>query len=175
MPVDSIHFERSSYREMLIEHLFSGELMRHFWQKRGDLLEVAKPQVDDGGYDLILEANGIVRHVQLKSSHRASSLSQINIALSLGTKPDGCAIVIRFDDESLALGPFHFFGGGPGQPLPDISGLRVAQTPRRNREGQRVERPAHRCVPLRRFERIGSIGDLAARLFGASSHRIAPP
>jgi hypothetical protein len=164
--VHEIHFLRSSYREMLIEHLFAGELMRHYWQRKESLLEVAKPQVDDGGYDLIIEANGEMRHVQLKSSHQNSRLRETNVALSLANKPGGCVIVVRFEEESLKLGPFHFFGGRPGEPMPDIRGYKVTRNTRRNKEGGRNERPAHRTIPLSKFEVIPDIFRLAERLFG---------
>ena len=62
------HSARPSHREALFEHLFAGEVMKHLWQRGDWRLEVFKPQVDDGGYNLVLEANAIVRHVQLKSS-----------------------------------------------------------------------------------------------------------
>jgi hypothetical protein len=55
MPVRD-HSLLSSYREMVLEHLFSGEVMRHVWLSGIKRLEVLKPQVDDGGYDLVLEA-----------------------------------------------------------------------------------------------------------------------
>jgi hypothetical protein len=29
-----------------------------------------KPQVDDAGYDLVVEANGVIRHIQRKSLFR---------------------------------------------------------------------------------------------------------
>lgn len=64
----SEHSLHSSYREMLLEHLFAGEVMRHMWLAGCNRLEILKPQVDDGGYDLVLEANSYVRHVQLKPS-----------------------------------------------------------------------------------------------------------
>jgi hypothetical protein len=41
--------------------LFAGEVMKHLWRRGDWRLEVLKPQVDDGGYDLVLEANAIVR------------------------------------------------------------------------------------------------------------------
>lgn len=164
--MDAIHSERSSYREILIEHVFSAELMKLFWHARGSLLEVAKPQVDDGGYDLVMEVNGIIRHVQLKSSHGTSHLRQTTVALSLGRKPSGCVIVVRFAEPTLELGPFHFFGGAPGEPLPDLSGFKVAKRTTPNREGTRPERAAHRCVPLSRFTPVAELRDLAAKLFG---------
>ena len=164
--LNRIHFERSSYREMLIEHVFAGELMRHYWLLEKDLLEVAKPQVDDGGYDLILQANGVIRHLQLKSSHATSKLQTANVALSLGDKPSGCVVVIRFNADTLQIGPFQFFGGLPGERLPNISGFKAAKNPRPNMQGVKTERPAHRCVPLTRFERLASLELLAERLFG---------
>ncbi len=47
--------------------LFIGELLKISWASKKCDLEFAKPEVDNAGYDLILEANGIIRHVQLKS------------------------------------------------------------------------------------------------------------
>jgi hypothetical protein len=165
-PVDSIHFERSSYREMLIEHVFAGDLMRRYWLIGKGLLEVAKPQVDDGGYDLILEANGVIRHLQLKSTHSASRLKVANVALSLGNKPSGCVVVIRFNTDTLQIGPFEFFGGSPNEPLPNISMFKAVKNTRPNMEGVKKEREKHRCVPLTRFEKIASLELLAERLFG---------
>jgi hypothetical protein len=68
MPDDNIHSLRSFHREALFEHLFAGEIMRRLWIRGERRLEVLKPQVDDGGYDLVLEANGVVRDVQMKAS-----------------------------------------------------------------------------------------------------------
>ncbi len=117
----------SSYREMLLEHLFSGEVMRHLWLRGNIRIETLKPQVDDAGYDLVLEANGVVRHVQLKSSHRDSSTADVKVSLSLAKKPSGCVIWLWFDPLTLQLGPFLWFGGAPGQPLPQIANLKVAK------------------------------------------------
>jgi hypothetical protein len=64
------------YREMLIEHLFAGEVTRHLWLSGVVRIEVLKPQVDDGGYDLVLEAGGVVRHFQLKATHIHPQLSR---------------------------------------------------------------------------------------------------
>ena len=35
------------------------------------------PQVDDGGYDLVFDVNAVVRHVQLKSSFRGSTVREL--------------------------------------------------------------------------------------------------
>jgi hypothetical protein len=65
----SEHNLYSSYREMLLEHLFAGAVMRHLWLRGFGRLEMLKPRVDNSGYDLVLEAHDIVRHKQLKASH----------------------------------------------------------------------------------------------------------
>jgi hypothetical protein len=65
---DPSHYAESSARENLIEHVFLGELLRGLWRKNVRDLEVLRPEVDSGGYDLALEFKGVTRHVQLKSS-----------------------------------------------------------------------------------------------------------
>ncbi|MBL4761454.1 MAG: hypothetical protein JKY93_01990 [Gammaproteobacteria bacterium] len=56
----SKHNEHSSYREKLIEHLFAGELLKLSWFEHDCGLEIAKPEVDNSGYDIIAECYGIV-------------------------------------------------------------------------------------------------------------------
>lgn len=87
------HSLYSRYREALFEHIFAAEVMRHLWRRGNVRIEVLKPQVDEGGYDLVLEANGVVRHVQLKSSHHGSSTSVAKVSLHLARKPSGCVIL----------------------------------------------------------------------------------
>jgi hypothetical protein len=72
-PGDAAHFADSSARENLIEHVFLGELLRGLWRKSVRDLEVLRPEVDSGGYDLALEFRGMTRHMQLKSSYRGGS------------------------------------------------------------------------------------------------------
>ena len=64
-----------------------------------------KPQVDDAGYDLLLESNGIARHLQLKASFHGSRTARQNIRLELAKKPSGCVVWILFDTKTLGLGP----------------------------------------------------------------------
>jgi hypothetical protein len=67
------HSLHSSQREALLEHLFSGEVMRQLWLLGIFNLEVLKPEVDYSGYDLVFETGPIVRHVQLKSTQQAQA------------------------------------------------------------------------------------------------------
>ena len=60
----------SSSREKMLEHVFVSELLQEAWFRYGRTLEVLRSEVDSAGYDLVLEFNGVIRHVQLKSSRR---------------------------------------------------------------------------------------------------------
>ncbi len=156
---NNLHTELSSYREMLLEHLFSGALMRHLWLSRRQRMELLKPQVDDGGYDLVLEVGGIVRHVQLKASHLTSATARQSINIALAEKPSGCVIWVRFNEDTLDLGPFLWFGGKPGEPLPDLSGFQVAVHAKANAQGVKTQRPRIRSVPKSAFVSLLSVED----------------
>ena len=57
--------------------MFLGELLRGLWRKNVRDLEVLRPEVDNGGYDLALEFRGLTRHVQLKSSYRGARRADV--------------------------------------------------------------------------------------------------
>lgn len=156
----------SSYRESLLEHVFSAEVMRHLWLRGNTRIETLKPQVDDGGYDLVLEANGVVRHVQLKASHLGSSTRQVNANTHLMKKPSGCVIWLWFDKTTLALGPFRWFGGPPGRRLPDITNYPIAKHTKGNSKGTKLDRPNLRVIKKKQFEVVKSIDELIFKLFG---------
>ena len=160
------HSLMSSYREMLLEHLFAGELMRYVWCSGFKRMDLLKPQVDDGGYDLVLEANGVLRHVQLKSTFRGSKVARFTVNLALAEKPSGCVVVILCDPETLDLGPFLWFGGPPGKPLPDLKGFQVARHTKGNAQGVKLERPNLRVLPLSALVRLDKLAKLAEFLFG---------
>ena len=159
------HSLLSSYREMLLEHLFAGEIMRHVWLSGVKRLEILKPQVDDGGYDLVLEAGNIVRHVQLKATFHGSTVRRFNVNLGLAQKPSGCVVVLLFDPKSLALGPFLWFGGSPGKPLPSL-GNRIARHTRATAQGIKGTRPHIRMLRRSSFKQVATVSGLAKLLFG---------
>jgi hypothetical protein len=55
-PPNEAHYVESSARENLIEHVFLGELLRGLWRMNVRDLEVLRPEVDSGGYDLARSA-----------------------------------------------------------------------------------------------------------------------
>jgi hypothetical protein len=52
------------------------------------------------GYDLVVESSGVIRHIQLKASHRLAKTAELDIHVGLQGKPSACVIWIRFDADS---------------------------------------------------------------------------
>src|SRR5688572_9636258 len=112
---DESLFLHSSLREKVLEHLFVGDLLRCLWRLGRRDIEVLRAEVDYAGYDLVLECNRVVRHVQLKSSHRNSATRSVNAHVGLPLKPSACIVWIRFDPSTMELRLFLWFGAEPGQ------------------------------------------------------------
>jgi hypothetical protein len=163
----SIHSTESSLREKIIEHLFVGELLRCLWCKGVRDVEVLRAEVDRNGYDLVIESRGIVRHVQLKASHRRAKTAALNIHINLQAKPSACVIWIQFDPESMALGPYLWFGAKAGQRIQALGDI-VARHSKANSEGIKSERRNHRVIKRARLETVASLDELVERLFGIS-------
>ncbi len=128
-------------------------------------MEVSKPEVDNSGYDLIIEANGFLRHVQLKTAFVGAETSRQNIHVSLAKKQSGCVVWIYFNQDTLELGPFLFFGGQPGDPLPDISSFETAKHTKGDSSGLKKERSNVRVVKKRKFEEYSTVKDIYKALF----------
>jgi hypothetical protein len=163
--VDAALYLESSLREKILEHVLVGDLLRALWRAGRRDIEVLRAEVDRGGYDLVLQANGIVRHIQLKSSYAASSTADVNVHVNLARKPGGCVLWVLFDPTSFTLGPFLWLGGAPGQPLPDL-GAKVARHSKGDRDGYKAERPNHRTVGKGKFTRLNSMEEVVGALFG---------
>ncbi|EQB00235.1 hypothetical protein L288_18530 [Sphingobium quisquiliarum P25] len=157
--------EHSVLREKVLEHALLTELAKAILFHQGVTLEVLRPEFDANGYDLVIEANGVLRHVQLKAMRKGGKRAHVDIALALADKPAGCVVWFTVDTETLAMGPFLWLGGKPGEPLPDL-GDRVTRHTKANAEGKKAERAGHRRVPIARFTRLDTIQDLAMAMFG---------
>ena len=163
------HSLHSSYREKLIEHLVIGELLKFSWKNKDFTLEVSKPEVDNSGYDIIAEANGVIRHIQLKTAFIGSATATQKIHISLAKKPSGCVVLVYFNNETLELGPYYFFGAGPGLPLPSLENLKTAKHTKGDSTGLKLERPNIRILNKGRFDKLESINKLYSQLFGNAS------
>ncbi len=159
------HSQNSSFREKLIEHLFIGELLKISWKNKDFSFEVAKPEVDNSGYDLIIESNNILRHIQLESAFIGSTTASQNINISLSKKPSGCVIWIYFNQDNLELGPFLFFGNKPGRPLPCLESYKTAKHTRANSTGHKAERKNIKTVSKNKFTTLSTVEEVYKILF----------
>ena len=165
----SKHTEHSSYREKLIEHLFVGELLKLSWKNGDCQLEIAKPEVDNSGYDIIAENNNLVRHIQLKASYIGGKTSRQKVHIKLSQKPSGCIVWVYFDENTLDLGPFYYFGCEPGKPLPDIHDAKIARHTKGDQGGYKAERPNIRELNKGNFTKYETIQDIYGALFGKNA------
>lgn len=159
------HSTNSTLRERIVEHVFVGEALRWLWCRGVTDVEVLRSEFDAFGYDLVMTRGPIQRHIQFKTGLGAKPV-RVSVGDALAAKPSGCVIWIAITPE-LDLGPFWWFGAPPGEPLPDMSGLRRPLRIGRRKEGDRPVRQRHRTVPTRLFERIDTVGGVLERLFGA--------
>jgi len=160
---DAIHNTASSLREQYLEHGFLGELCKEMW-KRGTEMDILRSHTDRSGYDILLEANGIERHIQMKSSFVGAKTSRQKINIRLADKPAGCVIWIRFNPDTLDLVEFLWFGSSPRKPLPEL-GNKIGKHEKGNSEGYKAQRAAIRVINKGRFQKIRCMSDLADRLF----------
>lgn len=144
----------SNYYEELVEHVFVSEILQESWFRFNKSVEVLHSEIDNSGYDLVLECNGIIRHVQLKTSIAGGRRSSVNINKGLVEKPSGCIIwIIRnYDEDRKRIDlEYLFFGNEPGCPLPDISDFKVSKHTKADSQGLKKERPMIREVPKSKF------------------------
>jgi hypothetical protein len=158
------HYQYSSLRERIVEHIFVGDALRELWREGITDVEVLRSEFDAHGYDLVMSRGGIVRHIQLKASTKLKPI-RVSISRALFEKPSGCVIWICVS-AGLELGPFYWLGAEPSEPLAARDDLRAAKG-RRNKDGTRLERPNHVYIPDAQFELISSMRGVLERLFGS--------
>ena len=131
--------------------------------------DVLRAETDAAGYDIVVEVGSIARQIQLKSSARCAKTSRQKVHLALGQKVSGCVLCVKFDPANMELGPFLWFGGTPGSPLPDITDEKsfpVAKHTKGNAKGVKTERKSIRVVSSRHFIDLKTIDEVIERLFG---------
>jgi hypothetical protein len=161
-----VHFRQSTLRERIVEHVFVGDALRRLWQLHVSDVEVLRSEFDAGGYNLVMSRGTIVRHIQFKTATVGGKTASIKASLKLADKPSGCVLWILVT-PGLELQSYLWFGGMPGQPLPNISAMNVARHTKGNVLGVKAERPDHRIIPRSQFERLGSLDEVLQHLFGA--------
>ena len=163
MASDDRQFTHATLRERIVEHVFVGDVLRTLWRRGVTDVEILRSEFDAHGYDVVMSRGSVVRHIQFKTQKDRNR--NVKVSLALAEKPSGCVIWIGID-EDLNLKHFRWFGGLPGQPLPEIKDFKVARRETRNKAGERPVRLNHRMVPRRAFELVDTIDKVVVRLFG---------
>ena len=152
----------SAFFAQMTEHVFMAEVLQEAYYGFGKRVEVLRSEVDAYGYDLALECNGILRHVQLKASQSARN---VTVHLSLSDKPKACVIWIRRKEDRTAgrmTLSYLFFGGEAKQRMPSIQHFPMGKHTR----GDKKQRPDTRVLKKRDFRRIQDTEELLRVLFG---------
>ena len=165
----SARYLKSNFYEQLVEHAFISELLQEAWFRYGKTVEVLSSEIDSSGYDLLLECNGVIRHVQLKNSIAGAKTAYQKINITLAEKPGGCVVwLMREEDESknrINL-KYLYFGDAPGKPLPSLETFKIAKHTKGNAQGVKKERPLIRQAPKSKFIELSGINELLGKHFG---------
>lgn len=168
-----MHSIHSTLRERIVEHVFVGEALRTLWRRGITDVEVLRSEFDAHGYDLVMGRGTIVRHIQFKTGIR-NKPAAVSVGRALATKPSGCVIWISVSLD-LSLGPYWWFGGAPGEPLPDLTGFASPKRIGRRETGERPLRINHSKVPSAEFRRLDTLDEVLETLFGPLPNESAPP
>ncbi|MEQ1495793.1 MAG: hypothetical protein ABL912_08530 [Novosphingobium sp.] len=155
----------STTREMILEHRFLADLTSTLWSDGIFDFSVSHSEVDNSGYDVIIEAGSVTRHIQLKGMQAGGKRSDFDLQLRLQDKPSACAVVLIHDPKTLAIEEYRLFAGAPGDPIPAL-GEKIAKHSKGDSDGYKAQRPSLRNVPLSRFVPVADIAVLAGLLFG---------
>ena len=159
------HSRHSVLREVILEHLLVGELLRALWKRDVVDAEILRSEFDGGGYDLVVSRNKITRHVQLKATMVEGKRSTVDVSLNLASKPSGC-VVWMFVTPDLRFHHFLWFGARAGWTLPDISMGKVVKHTKGDSEGTKLDRPNLREVKKSDFVEVRGVEELLDLLLG---------
>lgn len=160
---------KSNYYEQIVEHVFISEVLQEAWFRYRKVVEVLKSEIDSSGYDVVLECNGYIRHIQLKTSYFNAKTAYQDVNIALTSKPSGCVVwILRHEDsdECRMKLKYRFFGGIPGEPLPSLDNFKIAKHTKANAQGIKSERPSKRKVPKGSFYNVDGISELLFFMFG---------
>lgn len=161
-----VGYQESKTVEKLIEHIFLAEVLQECWFRRRRVVEVLRAEVDAAGYDLVLEAGGTIRHVQLKASRKGSRTARQTINSKLQDREGGCVVWVYYavDKDTCRARLTYRWRDVEVEGLPDTVG-------RHTRGGKK--RPKMRVVPRGGFAPVADTSALVDLLFptlaGASS------
>ena len=157
--------EESDYAEIFMEHLFISDLQQHCAFVRDHKVEVLRAEVDNSGYDLVLEHKGIIRHVQLKSRHRKGKKRFQDLNRALEDHQGGCVVWMFWepDDSGKAVLTYRWWGGLPRQKKTESFGTKPGRKSSQQRLGWGDFKPYDEKPGSENF---CGIDEIAKKLFG---------
>lgn len=166
--------ERSSHVENVLRHAFLAELASEVWRDDpNEPLGISNAEVDDSGYDVVIERNAIIRRIQIKQHHEGKVPRAYSVRVGFATYPGSCIVAIAHSLIDLRPVSYSYYGSGPEEPMPYIEAHRSTKAPgRRTADGQRIIRLKYRDVPFSRFKKNLSIRQLIEELFPGSNGNV---
>lgn len=95
--LQTVSYQESKTVEKLTEHIFLAEVLQECWFRRRKPVEVLRSEVDASGYDLVLEVDGTIRHVQLKASRMGAKTIRQTINSKLQERAGGCIVWLFYE------------------------------------------------------------------------------
>ena len=160
------HATYSQLRESITTHAFLAAIGTEIWRRRHFDAEILRAEFDAAGYDLVVTANGVTRHIQLKTRNLSGKRASYGTSQRLADQPSGCVVVLHIDDGDLHIREYGLFAGPPGQPLPEITSYRATKHTKGDSTGRKAVRKARWEVPKSRFETYEQVTQLYDALFG---------
>jgi hypothetical protein len=106
----------------------------------------------------------VFRHIQFKTGTKHKP-GDISVPLALASKPSGCVLWIGITLD-LELKSFYWFGGHPGEPLPQIKDYLPPLRATGNKSGEKPARHNHRLVPKDKFVQLDGYEEVLETLLG---------
>jgi hypothetical protein len=168
--------ERSSHVENVVRHAFLAELAGEVWRDDPhEPLGISNAEVDDAGYDLVLERDATIRRIQLKQAHDKKIPKKFSVRVEFATHPGSCIVVVAHSLLDLKPTSYSFYGSAPTEPMPYVEAHRTTAAPgRRKADGSRILRIRYRDVPFSRFKKNLSMRQLIRELFPGSGLHTTP-
>lgn len=157
-------------REKVVEHIFLAELSKALLLDLKLPFEVLRAEFDANGYDVVIEAGSVLRHVQLKATATTGRRAHVDVQTALTEKPSGCVVWLFVDPHSLTLGPFLWFGSDTGRRMPSL-GDREVRHSRGDASGEKKVRSGLRRLPKGEFVRFETMPELARAMFARLDDR----
>jgi len=162
--------EHSVLREKVVEHIFLAELSKALLLDLKLPFEVLRAEFDANGYDVVIEAGSVLRHVQLKATATTGRRAHVDVQIALTEKPSGCVVWLFVDPDSLTLGPFLWFGSDAGRRMPSL-GDREVRHSRGDASGEKKVRSGLRRLPKGEFVSFETMPELARAMFARFDDR----